>query len=130
MIVIDSSVWIDYFKEEDSPGGLKLNRLLLIKADIAILPIILTEVLMGFKDDKSFSQARSVIQKVPLLTPRIDTYVQAAALFRHLRKHGLTIRGSIDCIIAQSCIESEALLATLDKDFKAIAKHSRLQLFQ
>jgi len=128
MIVIDSSVWIEYFTEKSTSIKPTFEMLLKRKADIRIVSIIATEVLMGFKKDKDFQHAKRAMLKVPLIPLFSDSHIRAAALYRTLRRKGVTVRGAVDCLIAQACIENKAALWTLDRDFAQIAKHAKLSL--
>ena len=97
--------------------------------DLAVLPIIITEVLQGFKTDAGFRGALRVFLKLPVVQPTVDCHVRAARLFRTLRKKGITVRGAIDCVIAQTCIDLDAELLSPDTDFQHIARHTRLRLW-
>jgi len=98
------------------------------EGDLAVMPIILTEVLQGFRSDSGFRRAGSMLRRLPMLMLDVEGYVRAASMFRRLRKRGVTIRGAVDCLIAQACIEHGAWLLTLDRDFTHIAGHSSLKL--
>jgi predicted nucleic acid-binding protein len=128
MIVVDSSIWIDYFQDSESKGARSLNQALLAGEDIALLPIILTEVLMGFKDERSFRSARGILIKVPQLPITSEICIHAAMLYRTLQKKGVTVRGAIDCIIAQACLNASSELMTLDRDFLGISRLTGLKL--
>lgn len=128
MILVDSSIWVDYFRDSDRPAAKALQQAMLANEDIAIVPVILTEVLMGFRDDRSFRSARTVLSKVPQLPVTNDTYIRAATLFRNLQKKGVTVRGAVDCIIAQTCLETSAELMTLDNDFREMARFTSLKV--
>lgn len=128
VILVDTSVWVDYFRKGESPEASMLARVLEEEEDIAILPIILTEVLQGFVRDEDFQRARDLLARLPSVPLRRESTVQAAQLYRTLRKKGITVRGAVDCVIAQAAIESGAELLTVDRDFGAIARHSPLTL--
>lgn len=130
MIVVDSSVWIAYFNGHKSQAVDTLERCLEDQTDILLFPMILTEVLAGFKTDRDFESALGVLKDFPTLSLSKATHVTAARLYRKCRTQGVTIRKLVDCLIAQACMESGAELLTLDGDFKQIARHSRLQLIQ
>ena len=129
MIVVDSSTWADFFNGASSPHVDRLDLALNHEEDLAVLPIIITEVLQGFRFEKGFRQAQRVLTALPVVQPTVDCHVRAALLFRTLRKNGTTVRGAIDCIIAQTCIDLEAVLLSPDSDFRNIARHTRLQLW-
>lgn len=129
MIVVDSNVWADYFNGASTAYVERLDNGLVDEEDIAILPIIVTEVLQGFRTSAGFNRARDILTQLPIIQPDLACHVEAALLFRRLRGHGITIRGSIDCVIAQLCITSESTLLSPDADFRLIAQHSDLELW-
>lgn len=128
LIVVDTSVWAAFFNGDQSPPALELDRLLATGASIAILPIILMEVLQGFRTEEGFDQAERSLTRLPVLTPSLEIHVLAARLYRYLRRRGVTVRGTVDCLIAVSCLEARLPLLTLDRDFAFIARHVRLRL--
>lgn len=100
MIVVDTTVWADFFNGTDGPGVSLLTRVLRAESDvIAVLPMILTEVLQGFRRESGFRRAHELMTRLPILTPSLATHVEAARLFRRLRRHGVTVRGAVDCLI-------------------------------
>jgi predicted nucleic acid-binding protein len=129
MIVVDSNTWVDFFNGASTPWVARLDVALESEEDIAVLPIIITEVLQGFRSAKGFEQARVVLTALPIIQPDISLHVNAARLFRTLRGKGVTVRGAVDCIIAATCIELDALLLSPDSDFRQIAAHSPLLLW-
>lgn len=129
MIVVDTSVWAAYFNGVDAPECRRLIEVLDHEGDdLAVLPIIVTEVLQGFRSDSTFRKAEILFRGLTVVNPSIDTHVEAARLFRALRRHGVTVRGAVDCLIARTCIELDTPLLTLDRDFRQIAKHAPLML--
>ena len=127
MIVVDSSVWIDYFTGRSTPETEKLDSLL-GEEPIAIGDIILTEVLQGFRTDKDFKKARELLTSITVV-PMLGTDIalKSALNFRTLRKKGITIRKTIDSIIATYCIENKMSLLHSDKDFIPFQKHLKLK---
>jgi len=130
MIVVDSSVWISYFNNKPVEIAELLSQALNHGEDVAIIPMILSEVLSGFKNDQDFKDAFKVLTRVPILPLTVETHIEAAQMYRHLRKKGITVRGVVDCIIAQACIDTQSPLMTLDKDFRRIANYTSLNLFE
>lgn len=127
MILVDSSVWIDYFRGAITPQTEKLDGLL-EHEPLAIGDLILAEVLQGLTTERDFNQA------VKMLTSLIvvelggqDIAIQAAKNFRILRSRGVTVRKTIDAIIATRCIESGYDLLHSDRDFDPFAKHLGLR---
>jgi predicted nucleic acid-binding protein len=128
VIVVDSSIWIDYFASRERPAGRRLEQLLDDGETPHLLEIIVTEVLQGFRSDRQFELARGALGRLPRIRLSMATWVGAAKLFRRLRARGLTVRSTIDCVIAQACIESGASLMTADREFDDLARHSKLKL--
>ena len=127
MIMVDSSVWIDYFSGANTPQAEKLDDTLGMKP-VAIGDLILTEVLQGFRDDKEYKAARRIFEDVTtfdLLGTKMA--IKSAENFRALRKKGVTVRKTVDVIIATFCIEQKLPLLFSDKDFKPFVKHLGLE---
>ena len=123
MIFVDSSVWIDYFNGTQTPAAEKLD-LILGSSPICIGDIVLTEVLQGFRNDKDFNTAKDILSSLNVVNV-LDTAIalKSANNFRTLRKKGLTVRKTIDVIIATYCIENSIPLLYSDKDFIPFHKH-------
>ena len=128
MIVVDSSVWIDYFNHHSSPPAEKLKTCFAAETPLAIIPMVLMEVLSGFKSETDFKKALDFMLDLPIIQTGPSVHVNAARLFRHLRQKGITINGHGDCLIAQACIENGALLLAVDGGFEHIARHCPLKL--
>ena len=127
MILVDSSVWIDYFSGIESPQTNELDRSLGLQP-VAIGDLILTEVLQGFRRDKDYATAKILFDNLVVfdLLGR-NRALKSAENFRFLRKKGITVRKPADVIIATFCIEKELPLLFCDKDFKPFVKHLGLQ---
>jgi len=130
MIVVDSNTWADYFNGIDTPHVARLDMALAREEDLAVIPIILTEVLQGFRTDTGFQRARKVLASLAMIHPTVDSHVRAAQLFRTLRRKGVTVRGAVDCVIAQTCLDVGAELLSPDADFEQIARHTGLHLWR
>jgi predicted nucleic acid-binding protein len=129
MIVVDTSVWAAFFNGEDRPEVAMLDDVLRgDEEDVVTVPIVLTEVLMGFRTETGFRRAARMLLRLARLDPTPRTCVAAARLYRTLRGRGVTVRGAVDCLIAVACIETGARLLTLDRDFTHIARHTPLRL--
>ncbi len=117
MILVDSSVWIDYFRGVFTPQTDRLDRLL-DEELIAIGDLILTEVLQGFDRDRDFNRARKFLTALTIVElGGREIALRAAGNFRKLRALGVTPRKTIDTIIATCCIESDLPLLYSDRDF-------------
>jgi predicted nucleic acid-binding protein len=130
MIVVDSNTWADFFNGASRPHAQRLDAALRDEDDLAVLPIVITEVLQGFRTDRGFQKARRVLEALPAIQPTVDCHVRAAGLFRSLRGSGVTVRGAVDCVIAQVCLDLDAELLSPDADFRQIARHTPLRLWQ
>ena len=128
MILVDSSVWIDYFRGAITPQTDALDRLL-DREPLALGDLILTEVLQGFARDKDFEEAKSLLMTLTVVElGGKDIAIQAAQNFRTLRTLGITVRRTIDTVIATRCIESGYVLLHNDRDFDPFAAHLGLQV--
>jgi predicted nucleic acid-binding protein len=128
LILVDSSVWIDYFNGAAAPQADKLDGLL-GREPLAIGDLILTEVLQGFTDDRDFVKARRLLTSLTIVQiggPEIA--IVAAQNFRYLRKHGVTVRKTIDTMIATRCIGSGYDLLHSDRDFEPFVQHLGLRV--
>jgi hypothetical protein len=128
LILVDSSVWIDYFNGTITPRTETLDRLLGYEL-LAIGDLILTEVLQGFADERDFNQARRMLTSLVVVElGGREIAIQAARNFRALRKRGVTVRKTIDTVIATRCIESGYDLLHSDRDFDPFARHLGLRV--
>jgi len=128
LILVDSSVWIDYFMGTLTPQTGKLDRLL-GRELLAIGDLILTEVLQGFAGERDFNQAGKMLTSLVFVElGGQGIALQAAKNFRSLRKLGVTVRKTIDTVIATRCIESGYDLLHSDRDFDPFAKHLGLRV--
>jgi predicted nucleic acid-binding protein len=130
MIVVDSSVWIDYFNGKITKQTDLLDSLFGIEL-IVIGDIILTEVLQGFQDDKDFNKAWKLLDSLffsPMLGKELA--LKSAENYRILRKRGVTVRKTIDVIIATFCITNNLPLLHSDKDFKPMEKFLGLKVLK
>lgn len=128
MTLVDSSVWIDYFRGVASPETDKLDTLLGTEA-LVTGDLIVAEVLQGFSIESEFNVARQLmttrLSVVSLVGP--DNAIQAARNYRSLRAQGVTIRKTIDTLIATYCIENRVSLLFSDRDFNPFVKYLGLR---
>lgn len=128
MILVDSSVWIDYFNGKPTWQTDLLNNYL-STVPIIMGDLILTEVLRGFKSEKDFNTAKTLLDELPFR--QLGGYFVAAESawnYRKLRKTGITVRKTIDVIIATFCIIEGLTLLHDDRDFDPIAYHFPLKI--
>ncbi|MEJ2648922.1 MAG: PIN domain nuclease [Sedimentisphaerales bacterium] len=128
MIVVDSSVWIDYFNGKITEQTNLLDSLLEDEL-IVIGDIILTEVLQGFRNDNDFRKARDLFDSL-IFREMLgkDSAINSAENYRYLRKMGVTIRKTIDVMIATFCVENQMPLLHCDKDFEPLERYLGLKV--
>lgn len=128
MILVDSSVWIDYFRGKVTPRTDKLDSLLGLEP-LAIGDLILAEVLQGFSNVRDFNSGKDLLLSLEVIDIGGQAIaIQAAKNFRSLRSLGVTIRKTIDTLIATRCIEGGYLLLHDDRDFDPFAQHLGLRV--
>ena len=127
MILVDSRVWIDYFRGAITSQTEKLHSLL-GSEPLAIGDLILTEVLQGCAEERDFKRARKLLTSLTVVNlGGRDTAIQAAQNFRKLRRLGVTVRKTIDVVIATHCIKNDDELLHNDRDFDPFVKHLGLR---
>lgn len=123
MILVDSSVWIDYFRGVKSPQSERLDSLLRVQP-VSIGDLILAEVLQGCATEAEFNRVKRVLLSLDVVElGGVDIALQAARNYRFLRGLGITVRKTIDVIIATYCIENGYLLLHNDRDFFPFVEH-------
>ena len=128
MILVDSSVWIDYFRGAVTAQTEKLDQLL-AEETLAIGDLMLTEVLQGFDNDRAFNQARRLLTTLTVVElGGKGIAIRAAQNFRALRRRGVTVRKTIDTLIATRCIVGGYDLLHNDRDFEPFVKHLGLRV--
>jgi predicted nucleic acid-binding protein len=128
MILVDSSVWIDYFNGNKTAQADWLDSSL---GDIPIIigDLILVEVLQGFQDDKDFKTARDLLLGIPFVQMGGQALaLESAANYRFMRRKGVTVRKTIDVIIGTFCIRNNLTLLHSDRDFDPMVKFLGLEI--
>ncbi len=127
MILVDSSVWIDYFRGTVTPETERLDELL-GSEPLCVGDLVLAEVLQGFNTDKEFNQARKLLTSLDVVgLGGQEMAIQAARNFRTWRQMGITVRKTIDTLIATACIEHDFALLFSDRDFEPFVEHLGLR---
>ena len=127
MILVDSSVWVDYFNGKVTQETDFLDALLGTEP-VAIGDLILTEVLQGFRSDADYEAARELLASLTTYDLLGTTLaIKSADNYRALRRRGITVRKTVDAIIATFCIERRTPLLYSDRDFDPFVKHLGLR---
>lgn len=130
MIVVDTSVWIDFFNGQPTAEADALSELL-GERPIVVGDLTMTEVLSGFRQDADFRKARSLLESCefrPMVGNQIA--IEAAGNYRQLRKRGITVRKTIDILIGTFCIVNRLPLLHADRDFDALEEHLGLVVWR
>ena len=127
MIVVDSSVWIDYFNGADTRETALLDSIL-GKEAVVIGDLVMAEVLQGFRDDREFTIALAVLETL-IFQPMVSraNALASTQYYRTLRATGTTVRKTIDMLIATFCIENGHVLLHADRDFLPMERHLGLR---
>lgn len=121
MILVDTSVWIDWLRAGERPATRLLDRL--IDEDrIVLAPVVEQELLMGARGAVQIAQLRAYFDAIAVLMPTRRTFVDAGALYARCRWAGITPRSPNDCLIAQTALEYAVALLADDRDFERIAQ--------
>jgi len=128
VILVDTSVWIDFFAGRDLPHVATLEQFIHDSQDIALCGIILTEILQGIANDTTHRRVRRYLVPLILLPMPEAVFVRAADIYRRLRKQGTIIRKTNDCVIAATTLQHHCRLLHNDKDFAPIARHYPLKV--
>ena len=123
MILVDSSVWVDYFRGKSTRQTDKLD-ILLGHELLAVGDLILAEVLQGFESDRDFKAAQRLLTSLAVVEiGGLELAIQAAKNYRELRRRGVTVRKTVDTLIATRCIENGYDLLHCDRDFDPFVEH-------
>ena len=131
MILVDTSVLIGYFKSVENKPVKKFNRILENQIPFGISHLIYMEVLQGSRTDKDFHVLKRYLdtQNFYDLKHGRESYAEAASMYQKLRKKGVKVKSTIDCLIARIAIENELFLLHNDEDFDRIARHFPLKIW-
>lgn len=123
MVLIDTSVWVDFFNGIDSTHTKCLRKLIAKEQEeIFYTGLILQEILQGIHLKKQRQQIFSDFEEFILIQPSLETHANAAEIFVSCREKGLTIRKSVDCVIASIALEFDLEVLHRDRDFMHISK--------
>ncbi len=131
MILVDTSVLIDFFKGIKNPAEVRFKSILEQDIPFGITALIYQEVLQGAKSEKEYAGLKKYLSSQRFFHPQdpIETFAEAARIYFRCRKKGITVRSTVDCLIAQIAIENKLLLLHNDRDFEAMTAVAPLKLF-
>ncbi|MEN3285205.1 MAG: hypothetical protein V7607_6345 [Solirubrobacteraceae bacterium] len=131
MIVVDTSVWIDVLNENPTSQAARCTELIEGGEPVALTDVILTEVLQGLRSDREAQVVERHLRAFPILRLEgLDDFVLAADLYRSARQAGVTIRKTLDCLIAAPCVRTNAPLLHADNDFDRLATCTPLRVWE
>ena len=128
MILVDTTVWIDFFGGRALPHVERLQGALETGEDLCICGIVLSEVLQGIRSDSDYNKAKEYFEDLLYIPMWRETYVRSAQLYRSLRKKRIIIRKPVDCLIAAVALRNDVEVCHIDRDFDALARVSVLRV--
>lgn len=129
MIVVDTTVWVDFFRGRDEPHVTELTGLIEDDVGVALTDIVLTEVLQGVRNGKEATRVEKRLLAFDVLRLNdLKDFTRAAGLYRLARSKGFTIRRTLDCLIASVCVREQAPILHNDADFDRLAAATPLQV--
>lgn len=130
MIVVDTSVWIDVLNDQGSPQALRCIELIERGEPIALTDVVFAEILQGFRSEREASLVERHLRAFPVLRlDGLDDFAVAAQLYRRARRAGVSIRKTLDCLIAAPCVRSGAPILHADADFDRLATCTSLRIY-
>jgi predicted nucleic acid-binding protein len=129
MVLVDTTVWIDFFAARSLSHVKAFEDLITDKQDICSCGVILTEVLQGIRQDSEYEKTKDLLENLIFLPMVYATFVRSADMCRMLRRKGITIKKPLDCMIASVALENGVPLLHNDKDFRPIERHCGLRVF-
>lgn len=125
MRLVDTSAWIEVFRK----GGRDIREFVEPDAMLTCLPVM-QEVLQGFRDERAYRTARDAMLSLPMLESPLSeaVFLEAAGLYRATRRAGLTVRSSVDCLIAACAIRHDVVVLHKDRDYDVLARVSSLRV--
>lgn len=128
MILVDTTVWIDFFANRDTSHVRKLITILNQNVELCLCGVILTEILQGIKNIKEYNRVHNLMESLFFLEMKKETFLFSAEIYKKLRSKGITIRKTLDCMIAAVAMEHNVPLLHNDRDFDPIEKHFSLKI--
>ena len=122
-VLVDSTVWIDFLRGRETEQTRKLEQILHNRDDLCCCGFVLAEVLQGIRDEKEYVATKRQLDGLVYLDDDRTTFELGATIYRELRRKGVTIRNSIDCLIAAVVVQHGVHLLENDRDYRFIDQH-------
>ncbi|MDH3500712.1 MAG: PIN domain nuclease [Acidimicrobiia bacterium] len=130
MIVVDTTVWVDFFNDRSGSHVATLVDLVERDDDVRLTDVILTEILQGLRNDSDVRRVEQHLGAFDILRlDSLDDFRRAAELYRTARRAGVTVRRTLDCLIASLCVREEAPILHNDGDFDLLATCTDLAVY-
>ncbi len=125
MVLVDTSVWVEFFRKDT---GFELEEFVSLEEVVTCLPVV-QEVVQGFREPEPHRVALRSMLAFPIVESPMskEVFLEAAELYRTARRNGLTVRSSVDCLIAACAIRNSVSVLHLDRDFTHLARVSALE---
>jgi predicted nucleic acid-binding protein len=130
MVLVDTTVWIDFFGGSSTPQVARLQELIESDEDLCLCGVILAETLQGIRSNAEYLRTKEHLDSLIFFPMHRAIFVSAAEIYRALRKKGVTVRKPVDCMIASLAIAHDLSLLHNDRDFDHIAEHSQLKVLK
>lgn len=130
MVIVDTTVWIDFLKGRETDQVGKFEELIAEETDIFTTGLVIQEVLSGIKNKKEREKTRRGFDRFLTVMPTVETHVQAAEIFDACQKKGYSIRSVIDCLISALALEYDLSILESDRDYEYISKVFPLKTFR
>lgn len=122
-LLVDSTVWIDFFQGKETVQTEKLEQCIQNRDDLCCCGFVLAEVLQGVREEKEYVALKQQFENLIYLEDDRSTFELGATIYRELRRKGITIRNSVDCLIAATVIQHSVNFLESDRDYRFIDQH-------
>jgi len=128
-VLVDTSAWVDFLNGHDSPEGLSVAELLKSEDEVCTCGVVVTEVFQGLRQNRAYRQVAALFTEMTFLEPSgIATYFRTAELYRTLRRRGIAVRSTVDCLIAVLAADNDCHILARDRDISAIVSSALIKL--
>jgi predicted nucleic acid-binding protein len=130
VIAVDTSVWVAVLNQQDTPQARRCVELIQDGAPIGLTDVVLAEILQGLRTDREAALVERHLCQFPILRlETLDDFALAAALYQQARRAGVTIRKTLDCLIAAPCVRTGSPILHADSDFDLLASCTAVEVF-